>query len=54
MLENPPLVAEQHEMPYSYPKYNDEPDVETHIRAFLTTWQENHVSQRLVEPEAEK
>ena len=52
--ENPPPVAEQDEMPHPYPKYNDEPDAEAHVRAFLTTWQENHVSQRLVEPEAEK
>ena len=41
-------------MLYPYPKYNDEPDVEAHVRAFLTTWQANHVSQWLVEPETEK
>ena len=52
--ENPPSVAEQDEMPYPCPKYNDEADVEAHVCAFLTTWQANHVSQRLAELEAEK
>ena len=41
-------------MPYPYPKYNDEPDAEAHVRGFLTTWQANHVSRRLEEPEAKK
>ena len=41
-------------MSYRYPKYSDETDVEAHIRAFLTTWQANHVSQRLSEVDADK
>ena len=32
---------------YSYPRYTDAADVEAHMLAFLTTWQTNHVSQRL-------
>ena len=31
-------------MTYPFPKYNDEADAEAYVRAFLTTWQENHVS----------
>ena len=34
-------------MSYPYPRYNDEADAEAHVHAFLTTWQANHVSQRL-------
>ena len=34
-------------MSYLYPNYNDEPDAEVHIWVFLTTWQANHVSQKL-------
>ena len=41
-------------MLYSYPQYNDELDAEVHVRAFLTTWQANHVSQRLVEADAKR
>ena len=41
-------------MPYPYPKYRDDPDVEAHVYAFLQTWEANHVSQRLTEPEAER
>ena len=41
-------------MPYPYPKYHDEADVEVHIPAFLKTWQANHVSQRLSEADADK
>ena len=41
-------------MLYLYPKYNDQVDAEVHIRAFLTTWQANHVSQRLSEANADK
>ena len=47
-------VDEEETMPHPYPKYNDELDTEAHVRAFLTTWRANHVSQRLSEPEAEK
>ena len=36
---------EEDTMLYLYPKYNDQVDAEVHIRAFLTTWQANHVSQ---------
>ena len=25
-------------MSYPYPRYNDDADAETHVRAFLTTW----------------
>ena len=39
-------------MPYAYPRYNDEADVEAHIRAYLTTWQANHASKRLAVTEA--
>ena len=41
-------------MSYPYPKYNDEVDAEAHVCAFLTTWQTNHVSQRLSEADADK
>ena len=41
-------------MLYPYPKYHDEADTEAHIRAFLTTWQANHVSQRLSKTDADK
>ena len=37
-------VFEEDTMTYPYSKYNDEADVEAHLRAFLTTWQANHVS----------
>ena len=40
-------------MPYSYLEYRDEPNAEAHVYAFLQTWEANHVSQRLTEPEAE-
>ena len=39
-------------MPYPYPRYNKGADVEAHVRTFLTTWQANHVSQRLVVADA--
>ena len=32
---------------YPYPRYTGEADAEAHVRAFLTIWQANHVSQRL-------
>ena len=41
-------------MSYPSPKYNDEADAEAHIQAFLTTWQANHVSQRLSKADADK
>ena len=34
-------------MPYPYPRYTDGPDAESHIRAFVSTWQANHSTQRL-------
>ena len=34
-------------MSYPYSKYNDEADVEAHVRVFLTTWHANDVFQRL-------
>ena len=39
---------------YPYPKYHDEADAEAHMRAFLTMWQANHVSQRLSKVDADK
>ena len=39
-------------MMFSYLLYNGEADAEAHVRAFLTTWQTNHVSQRLTEANA--
>ena len=41
-------------MSYPYPKYHDEADAEAHISAFLLTWQDNYVSQRLSEADVEK
>ena len=41
-------------MAYHYLKYNDEPNIEAHVRAFLMTWQQNHISQRLFEEDTEK
>ena len=38
-------------MSYPYSKYRDDPDAEAHVYAFLQTWEANHVSQRLTEPE---
>ena len=43
-MEPTERVDEHNTMLLPYPKYNNEPDVEAHIRAFLTTWQANHVS----------
>ena len=34
-------------MPYPYPRYTDGCDAESHIRAFVSTWQPNHSTQRL-------
>ena len=47
-------VKEEDNMSYSYPKYHDELDAEAHIYAFLQTWENNHVSQRLMEAETER
>ena len=41
-------------MSYQYPKYRDDPDAEAHVYAFLQTWEANHVSQRLMNVEAER
>ena len=41
-------------MPYPYPRYTDDTDAEEHVHAFLTTWQANHVLQRLVVADAER
>ena len=38
-------------MSYPYPRYNDCPDVESHIRAFVSTWQANHSTRRLTPAE---
>ena len=35
-------------MVYPYPRYNDELDTTANIHAFLTTWQENRISECLV------
>ena len=40
-------------MPYPYPRYMDGPDAESHIRAFLSTWQANRLTQRLTVAEVE-
>ena len=39
--------TEEDTMPYPYPHYNDKVHIEAHIRAYLTTWQANHASERL-------
>ena len=51
---SPVQPSEDYTMPYPYPKYRDDPDAEAHVYAFLQTWEANHVSQRLTEPEAER
>ena len=51
---SPEQPYEDYTTPYLYPKYRDDPDAEAHVYAFLQTWEENHVSQRLIEPEAER
>ena len=43
---------EYEKMSYPYPRYNGEADTQAHVHAFLTTWQANHASQRLVVAEA--
>ena len=48
----PEQTFEDYTMPYRYPKYRDDPNAEAHVYAFLQTWEANHVSQRLIEPEA--
>ena len=53
-LSNLEEVLEGDTMSYPYPKYNDEADEEAHMHAFLTTWQANHVSQRLSKADADK
>ena len=50
-LEQP---YEDYTMLYPYPKYRDDPDVEVHVYEFLQTWEANHVSQRLTEPDVER
>ena len=40
-------------MPYPYPRYTEGPDAESHIRAFVSTWQANHSTQRLSVAEIE-
>ena len=40
-------------MPYPYPHYIDGPDAESHIYAFVSTWQANHSTQRLSAAEIE-
>ena len=36
-------------MAFSYPRFNEETDVEAHARSFLNIWNGNHVSQQLPE-----
>mgnify|MGYP000255801382 CR=1 FL=1 len=45
--------GEQDNMSYAYPKYNNESETEARVRAFLTMWQENHISQQLAKPKPE-
>ena len=54
--EHKPLVQtfEDYTMPYPYSKYRDDPDAEAHVYAVLQMWEANHVSQRLIEPEAKR
>ena len=40
-------------MPYPYPWYTDGPDAESHICAFVSTWQANHSMQQLTAAEIE-
>ena len=40
-------------MPYPYPRYTDGSDAESHIRAFVSTWQANHSTQRLTPAEVD-
>ena len=40
-------------MPYPYSRYTDGPDAESHIRAFVSTWQANHSTHRLTATEIE-
>ena len=49
----PEKPCEDDTMLYPYQKYRNDPDAEAHVYAFLQTWEENHVSQRLTGPEAE-
>ena len=41
-------------MPYPYSKYRDGADAEAHVRDFFTTWEMNHVAQRLSTAAKEK
>ena len=41
-------------MSYPYSKYREGADAEAHIRDFLTTWEVNHVAQRLSATSEEK
>ena len=41
-------------MPYPYSKYRDGADTEAHVCDFLTTWEVNHVAQRLSTAAEEK
>ena len=36
-------VHDSNTIPYPYSPYNDEADVEAHVRAFLTIWMANHI-----------
>ena len=42
------------DMPFQYPKYQDDPDAEAHVHAFQQTSEANHASQRLNAAEAER
>ena len=46
-------VQDYDTMLYPYPRYNEEADEEAHVRTFLTTWQANHMSQRLAMADVE-
>ena len=49
----PAQPFEENSMAHPYPKYGDDPDAEAHVYAFLQTWEANHVSQQLMDVEAQ-
>ena len=49
-----PIVTATSGMVFSYPRFNGETDVASHIRLFLNVWNANHMAQRFPEAEAHK
>ena len=57
--ERPPtppdrVLTPDDDVPYQYPKYRDDLDMEAHVYAFLQTWEANHVSQQLNDAKVER